>query len=58
MFCMNQTLSDFIKLISTILILAPPRNNRFKKLFEVVPDIQSRLILPGVDKRDLHVSRG
>ena len=38
------------------LILLPTGDNRVKQLFDVVPDIHSRLVLPGVDKRDLHLS--
>jgi hypothetical protein len=57
MFCMDQTLRHIIEIIGTILIPVPLRNNRTKKVFDVVTDIHSRRVLPGVDKSDLHVRR-
>jgi hypothetical protein len=51
---MDQPFLNLNKLVRAIPFLIPARGIMGEKLFDMVPDIHSCLILPGVNKRDLH----
>jgi hypothetical protein len=57
MFSMDQPLSKLNELVRPSLLTPLFLVISIEQLFDMVPDIHPRLILPGVDKRDLHVSR-